>query len=89
MSYSRWLNSRWYTFWCSTNSDAKDDQVFNIDCDITFTYAELKKDIKECLKKVREKHGEMERWELDEVYRELEKYMRQFMKNVEDDNELT
>jgi len=46
MSYSRWSNSVWYTFWCSTSSNKRDEQIFQI-CDLThsvnLTYAEIKK----------------------------------------------
>tara|TARA_R100000231_G_C5205280_1_gene128763 strand:- start:130 stop:423 length:294 start_codon:yes stop_codon:yes gene_type:complete len=28
MSYSRWINSSFYTYWCSTKSDKKEDQIF-------------------------------------------------------------
>ena len=55
MSYSRWSNSRWYTFWSASSAELteykwptqklKDSQVFEI-CDIPsyyITYGELKK----------------------------------------------
>lgn len=56
MSYSRWSNSIWYTFWssCSPNDIFKKDQIFEI-CDfdgIQFSYEELKEDIEGCLQKV-------------------------------------
>ena len=28
MSYSRWIHSDFYTYWCSTKSDKKEDQIF-------------------------------------------------------------
>lgn len=57
MSYSRWSNSIWYTFWSdnSPNHIFKKDQIFEI-CDldgIYFTYEELKEDIDGCLQKVK------------------------------------
>ena len=88
MSYSRWSNSRWYTFWCSTASSKREDQIFNVDCQFDFTYAELKRDRKGCLRKVRAKYGELEDWELDGVYNELDRYMEEFIKDVENDEKL-
>ena len=55
MAYSRWSNSRWYTFWAYSesmeykfpNQSIKDRQVFEI-CDFprsyTMTYARIKRD---------------------------------------------
>jgi hypothetical protein len=55
MAYSRWLTSRWYTFWSWTPSEEPDDQIFQI-CEfgggIGFTYKEIKEDIDDCLKRV-------------------------------------
>lgn len=56
MHYSRWIDSIWYTFWSAESGMVyKDEQIFEI-CDldgITFTYAELKESIEDCLDKVR------------------------------------
>jgi hypothetical protein len=58
MSYSRWSNSRWYTFWTSFSGDTKNSQAFEvmIDCARTrvCTYAELTKDTNECLSEIAE-----------------------------------
>ena len=55
MAYSRWLTSRWYTFWSWTPSQDMDDQIFQI-CEfgggIGFTYKEIKEDIDACLTRV-------------------------------------
>ena len=55
MAYSRWLTSRWYTFWSWTPSEEPDEQVFQI-CEfgggIFFSYKEIKEDIDDCLKRV-------------------------------------
>ena len=52
MSYSRWNHSCWYTFWACSNSDVKEDQIFEVNyqdhngIDFNyrshFTYGELK-----------------------------------------------
>lgn len=51
MSYSRWSNSRFYTYWrCNgKQEDIRDNQVLDVDCEHVFTYPELKADIEKCL----------------------------------------
>ncbi len=55
MAYSRWIESRFYTFWCILEKDTEniaDNQCFEL-CDIPkshkFTYKELKEDLEGCL----------------------------------------
>lgn len=68
MSYSRWSNSRWYTFWSSMGSSQteykwptqklKDSQVFEI-CDFPsfyITYGELKRKSRSAVLHEVEKH---------------------------------
>jgi len=56
MSYSRWSNSRWYTFHTAFSGKTKESQAFEIMMDFArsriFTYAELKSDIDKCLREV-------------------------------------
>jgi hypothetical protein len=53
MSYSRWSNSRWYTFYTSFSGDTKESQAFEVMIDFArskvFTYGELINDIDLCL----------------------------------------
>ena len=49
MSFSRWSNSIWYTYWSSTESNKRDEQCFAICMVSSFTYKELKEDIELCL----------------------------------------
>ena len=56
MSYSRWGNSFWYTYWAnSENKHDKNEQLFEI-CDmagpLNFKYSEIKQDIDRCLEVV-------------------------------------
>jgi len=57
MAYSRWSNSFWYTFWSFSESNKKEEQVFEI-CDfghsMNFKYSELIEDIDRCVDKVSE-----------------------------------
>lgn len=44
MAYSRWVQSEFYTYWESVESNIKEDQLFaiffSVDTKITFTYEE-------------------------------------------------
>jgi hypothetical protein len=46
MSYSRWSNSSWYTFWNVSSGDTRDTQVlsawYSIDKTIDWDYADAK-----------------------------------------------
>ena len=84
MSYSRWSNSRWYTFWCAGNkTDLREDQLFDVDCSFTFSYKELKQDMQVCLDLVIEGSVKSPTWE--EVV-ELKGYMQEFLEDVADLN---
>jgi hypothetical protein len=54
MSYSRWTNSRWYTFWCAPcgEPETKDNAVFTIMGVISFTAKELRDNLDDCMDKV-------------------------------------
>jgi hypothetical protein len=85
MSYSRWSRSFWYCFWSSSSeSYKKDDQLFDICAVKVFTYKELKTDINSCLKKVKRK-TKCSKAEIEE----LRGYMKEFIKDVRTDPELT
>lgn len=53
MSFSRWSNSRWYTYWAENSkkpgSNKRIDQIFEICSNTQFTYSELKENIDKCL----------------------------------------
>ena len=91
MSYSRWIGSIWYTFWCCSRSNKRTEQVFEV-CSVKhFTYGELLE------------HGldwaieEIKPYAMEEmcnslltpdVYDELKIYMTRFMKDVASDTTL-
>lgn len=76
MSYSRWFNSKWYTFWdvAKARIKIKDEQMFTICSVRSFTYAELKKDLDWCVKVV---DGDFE----------LKGYMKEFINDIENDED--
>lgn len=56
MSYSRWSNSVWYTYWSAFSGKSKEDQVMEImvDCYRTFifSYDQLNKDFSGCISSI-------------------------------------
>ena len=56
MSYSRWSNSRWYTFHTAFSGDTKESQAFEVMIDFArsrvFYHIELKSDIDKCLEEI-------------------------------------
>lgn len=54
MSYSRWLSSRWYTFWSASDAKKAEDEIFDVDCVMHFTYRQIKDDIEGCLEQVKD-----------------------------------
>lgn len=44
MSYSRWSDSRWYTYWDCASGHTLDEQVFTVCGDGSFTYLECLED---------------------------------------------
>lgn len=80
MSYSRWSESRWYSFWCASDgAHAKETEVFEICSVARFTYRQLKEDMESCLEKVRKLDSEASDEEIDE----LEVYMKLFLKDID------
>ncbi len=83
MSYSRWINSKFYTYWCITDAKNKNDEVFIVHYDLAayckLTYTECKKitDNKLHLK------GKMNFVDDDEEAEELQGYIKRFIKDVD------
>lgn len=102
MSYSRWSNSRWYTYWHAIDSKYADEQILSVDCDFTFSYLELKEDVEACIQRVRDeykKREELETFDLhledctwsittEAEFQELKGYMLEFVNDVKDYKDL-
>jgi len=94
MSYSRWGNSRWYTFWSDLNIDGvildqkarrrKKYQVFEICSTGGFYYHQLVKDMEACIAEVKKKEPSATEEELEE----LRGYMREFIKDMDEEESL-
>lgn len=99
MSYSRWSNSRWYTYWHATESQFAEEQILSVDCDFTFSYADLKDNMEGCLRMVSEKYrgyrkirGEKkirgQKKRKNKELKELKGYMLEFVSDVENSKDL-
>lgn len=84
MAYSRWSNSRWFTYWVAIDEYDRDKQLFDISAMKVFSYRELKDDIEGCLKTVRVLDPDAS----EEEYEELRGYMQEFLKDIEADKNI-
>ena len=88
MSYSRWVNSKFYTYWASKGGvENKKDEVFLVHHDLIayrgFTYSECKKMIGDILKI----KGKLNFIDNDKEAEELQGYMKQFIEDVDKEYE--
>ena len=83
MSYSRWVNSPFYTYWCTSNTKQKENELFNCHVDlkivISLTYENCKK-IEDNLTLIK---GKVNRINDDEEAKELQGYIKEFIKDVD------
>jgi len=84
MAYSRWVTSRWYTYWLASNARTRLEQVFVVDGVSSVSYGEMLKNFDATLDKIVAN--------ADAVHvagttvkekTELARYMRAFMTDVE------
>ena len=83
MSYSRWINSEFYTFWSGSGASKKEDEqfccMFSLDSSPHFCYSEVKDMI--------ENPDLMRHKITDDLYpehiEELLRYMKAFVKDVD------
>lgn len=88
MSYSRWGDSRWYTYWRGEDNSPLEEQVFQVDTLFTMgfiPYVEMKADFEAAVARfVKEAIAQEEEYAPDaEEIVELRGYMREFMAEVE------
>ena len=84
MSYSRWIDSKFYTYWAGNNKVySKKDEVFIVHGDLeryrAFTYTECKHMIEDTIRI----KGKMNFVDNDEEAEELKGYMKQFIESVD------
>ena len=87
MSYSRWITSTFYTYWCVSDAKNKNDELFMCHTDIyksyKFKYVECKR-IVEDLTSIKGKINEIEG---DEDAIELQGYIKEFIEHVDEEYE--
>lgn len=87
MSYSKWNNSKFYTYWHSANVYDKGDELFschiNLKRNYMFTYTECKNMIDNGMAV----KGRINEIVGDEDVTELQGYMREFIKEVDGEYE--
>ena len=83
MSYSKWNNSKFYTYWHSANVYDRGDELFScstsIDRNYMFTYTECKGMVDNGMAT----KGRINEIVGDEVVTEFQGYMRKFIKEVD------
>ena len=85
MSYSRWSNSVFYTYYFASESLIRDEQLFDVCAIKMFTYKELKDNLQGCLDGLKaDQCVEATQKEMDE----LKGYMLEFIDDVEKDKEI-
>ena len=82
MSYSRWSNSSFYTYWCSSMAERKEDELFachvDLETQMMITYEECIR-IVDSLILIK---GKINQIENDEEATELQGYIKNFIGDV-------
>ena len=84
MAYSRWIDSKFYTYWATNNGVySKEDEEFIVHHDLetyrSFTYKECKYMIEDTMRI----KGKLNFIDNDEEAKELQDYMKQFIESVD------
>ena len=79
MSYSRWGNSYWYTFWLSQEEEDYDTATFCICCVADFEAKQLREDFDGCIASIRSIDKNVSNEEINE----LRGYIREFLEDVD------
>jgi len=84
MSYSRWISSPFYTYWCSSKAKRKEEELFNCHVDleivVSLTYEDCRK-VEDSLTSIK---GKVNRINDDDEARELQGYIKEFIKDVDE-----
>ena len=90
MSYSRWSDSQWYTYWSSHSNNHRRGQIFCICSVADFTSGQICDDIESCLDTAIEKYlaDYKATQSISAAREELRGYMVQFIKDVNAEDKL-
>lgn len=81
MSYSRWSNSVWYTFWSNSRTRLKEEQIFEVCSVVSFKYKEIKENINGCIATIKKLSPD----NTIKEFKELKRYMKTFIAHVNSD----
>ena len=83
MSYSRWSHSTFYTYWCSSMAERKEDELFachvDLETQMMITYEECIR-IVDSLILIK---GKINQIENDEEATELQRYIKNFIGDID------
>jgi hypothetical protein len=87
MSYSRWSNSNWYSFWNTSSKDKKEDEIlslwYSLDEKPNFSYSELIE-----IKTINDLRCYFKE-DIDDIYlTEAMEYIQMFIDDVNDEFEI-
>ena len=83
MSYSRWIDSTFYTYWCLSDVKNKNDEVFVCHTDIYKCYRFKYMECKRFVEDLTVLKGKLNEIEGDEDAIELQGYIKKFVKDVD------
>ena len=83
MSYSRWIDSTFYTYWCVSDAKNKNDEVFVSHTDIYKCYRFKYTECKRLAESITVLKGKLNEIEGDEDATELQGYIKEFVKDVD------
>ena len=83
MSYSRWINSTFYTYWCLSDAKNKKDELFMCHTDIYKCYKFKYTECKRLVENITAIKGQINEIEGDGDATELQSYMKKFVKDVD------
>ena len=83
MSYSRWIDSTFYTYWCLSDAKNKNDEVFMCHTDIYKCYKFKYTECKRLVENITAIKGQINEIEGDGDATELQSYMKKFVKDVD------
>ena len=83
MSYSRWLDSTFYTYWCATDAKNKNDEVFMCHTEIYKYYRIKYTECKRIIENLTAIQGKINEIVGDEDAIELQGYIKEFVKDVD------
>lgn len=87
MSYSRWLESYWYTYWCVKMKDeieTRDNAMFEVCAIACFTAHELRTDMESCIKRALLACENNTFQPIESEIDDLREFMKEFLADVDE-----